>query len=239
MLTRADVHVVQQKVLPGTIDGHKPLLVTFRIRGPQGWFRLTVVCANWGRGYAPGEFRANVEAVLGRTEEREYVVLLLQEIDEADSENEHKVIREELPDGCTLVQWWTREPIVVWPGIEVKRERKAMTMDQGSAIGANKGTGPRRFFTSCIIVIEGLRIGIGNQHPHKLDRKSSKANQKIVKKARAEGVRVTREEVHALVALSQMCVYGGDMNDPDYPRVHPKEQVAMERGLDTIRYVVG
>lgn len=233
MLRQQDVKVIKQKVLNGTIDGHNPLLCTFRIKGPQGWFRLTIVTANLGRGYSPAEFIANVEAIIGRTKDREYVVILWQEIDEADLSPEHRIIRDLLPKGCTLVEWWTREPIAAWPGIKVKSERRMMTMDQGSAIGAPKGTGPRRFLVSCVAEFEGLVFWFGNQHPHKRNDRS-----KAVAVARNKGEAVTQSEVRRGVRLSDLAIYGGDMNDMHYPKSHPLERTAMERGLDTIRYVV-
>lgn len=232
MLRQQDVQVVKRLTLDGTIDGHDPLLVTFRIKGDDGWFRLTVVTVNWGRGYSPEQFHNNVMRVLNRVGEREYVVILMQEIDEADPSPEHRIIRQEMEPGTTLVEWWTREPIAVSPGVPVRRERKVMTMDQGSAIGAPKGTGPRRFFTSCVIIIEGVRIGIGDQHPHR------NMDDPAVQKARHQGENITKDEVHELVRICELAIYGGDMNDRNYPKAHPKERTAMERGLDTIRYVV-
>lgn len=237
---RPKVEIIKRFTLKGTIDGHVPVGVTFRILGPRGWFRLTVITVNWGRGYRPGEFKRNVLTVLDHVEEKEYVVLLIQELDEADEADEHQVFRKEMEPGTTLVQWWTREPIAVSPGVErVIRQRRIMTMDQGSDIGAPPKTGPRRFFTSCIAIIEGVRIGFGNQHPHRVDPDWTRQQQAVVKKARRRGQRITKAEVTMLVELCSLVVHGGDMNDLNYPKSHPLEQVAHERGLDTIRYIVG
>lgn len=239
MLKQADVRVLRSGVLAnGTIDGHDPIYATFRIKGPQGWFRLTEVSVNLGRGYDPGELMRNVAAILEKTADRQYVVILMQEIDEADPSPEHKVIRGMVPEGSTLVEWWTREPIVVWPGIPVRMQRRIMTMDQGSAIGAPKGTGPRRFFTSCVTEIEGVTIGHGDQHPHRVSPLWSKKAQLIVERARKRGEAVTHAEVARLVRICDLVIHGGDMNDLNYPKSHPREKVAMERGLDTIRYIV-
>lgn len=232
------VQVVRTFVLNGTIDGHDPLGVTFRIRGPQGWFRLTVITVNWGRGYSIAQFHQNVLRVLDQVEEREYVVLLMQEIDEADAAAEHPYIRAQLEKGTTLVEWHTREPIAVSPGIDVRRERKVMTMDQGTKIGAPKGTGPRRYFVSCVGEFEGVEIFFGNQHPHRVDPDWTRAQQGKVIAARRRGVEKTRDEVGKGLRVADLAIYGGDMNDPDYPKVAPGEKVAAERGLDTIRYTV-
>lgn len=229
---RIRVEVIRRFTLNGTIDGHDPLGVTFRILGGDQPFRLTVITVNWGRGYDAGEFRRNVLNVLNRVEELEYVVLLIQELDEADQAPEHQVFRKAMEPGTTLVEWWTREPIAVSPGVPVHRQRKVMTMDQGTAIGAPTGTGPRRFFVSCIATIEGVRIGLGNQHPHR-----NLPNAKV-QTARRRGEAVTRREIRGLVTLCALVVHGGDMNDTDYPKSHPREKTANERGLDTIRYIV-
>lgn len=229
---RLPVKVVNRQVLKGTIDGHDALVVTFRIKGPKGWFRLTVVTVNWGRGYSIEQFHNNVLRVLNHVGEREYVVILMQEIDEADAAPEHPYIKAQLEEGTTLVEWGTREPIAVSPGVMVVRQRKVMTMDQGTAIGAPAGTGPRRFFTSCIALIEGVRIGFGDQHPHR------NIPLAAVKAARQRGESVTEREVGLLVEMCALVVYGGDMNDTHYPKAHKREKTAFSRGLDTIRYVV-
>jgi hypothetical protein len=231
------VEAVRPFFVKGTIDPHDALGATFHIAGgPQGMFQVTATTVNWGRGYKPGEFRANVERVLHRVSDVKYSALFPQELDEADSAPEHKVLRQELIQafgpGSHLVQWWTREPIILSPAIEqVQRQRKVMTMDQGSAIGAPKGTGPRRFFTSCIATIKGVRIGFGNTHPHR-----NLPNPKV-KEARNRGERVVRQELDALTKLTDLVIWGGDMNDPNFPKMHPKEKVANERGLDTLRWI--
>jgi hypothetical protein len=225
-VTKIDVEVAGTFVLGGTIDGHDPIGVRFKITKGRGRnqkiFWLTVVSVNWGRGYNPGEFKRNV-------------VLLMQEIDETDEAPEHKVTKRLLEkimdEGTTLVEWATREPIAVSPGVRVTRRKKRMTMDQGSAIGAPDGTGPRRFFVSCVAVIEGVKIGFGNQHPHR------NLPSFAVQRARGRGEVVTRQEVRELTEICDLVIHGGDMNDRDYPKSHPKEKVAIERGLDMIRYI--
>lgn len=233
-----NVEVVKRFTLDGTIDGHDPVGVTFRITGGKKPFRLTVITVNWGRGYSIEQFHRNVLRVLEVTDEREYVIILMQEIDEADKAPEHPYIKAQMEKGTTFVQWVTREPLAVSPGIPVRRERKVMTMDQGSNIGANPGTGPRRFLTSCISKIEGVDIWTGNQHPHRVDPKSSKKNQQIVQKARRRGEEVTHDEVMDGLKLADLAIWGGDMNDGNYPKLVPGEKVANSRGLDTIRYAL-
>jgi hypothetical protein len=240
---RPQVQVLRRVLLPALIDGHHPLLVVFRIQGPQGWFRLCVVSVNWGRGYAPGVFRRAVMEVLDATDERQYVVLLIQELDEADAAPERRVFIAEMEPGTTLTPGPPlpgRETIAVSPGVPVRWKRRVVTMEAGLDLKppAPAGTGPRRFFVSCVSEMEGLTIGFGDQHPHKIPDKASVLKKASVVRARRHGVEVTREEVALLANICDLVIYGGDMNDTNYPKVHPREHVAFERGLDTIRYVV-
>lgn len=223
--------VLKRFTLNGTIDPHDPIGVTLRITGGLRPFRLTVVSVNWGRGYDPGEFKANVLRVLDRVDEHQYVVLLIQELDEADGADEHRIFEDLIEPGTTLVGWVTREPIAVSPGVKVTRKRRTLLMEQGTKIGAPVGTGPRRYLVSCIATIEGVRIGFGNQHPH---RNLTNAR---VQKARRRGERVTREVVADLLEHADLVIHGGDMNDRAYPKAHPAEQIVHARDLDTIRLV--
>lgn len=224
--------VVRRFTLNGTIDDHDPIGVTFKITGGIEPFRLTVISVNWGRGYDSGEFRRNVLRVLNRINEREYVVLLIQELDETDAAEEHEVFLREMEQGTTLVGWGTREPIAVSPGVLVRRQRKILTMAQGTEIGAPVGTGPDRFLVSCVVVIEGVTIGLANQHPHR------NLDNARVQAARRRGERVTRATINALVDRCDVTIHGGDLNDEHYPRMHPRERVAHQRRLDHIRYIV-
>lgn len=223
--------VLNRFTLDGTIDGHDPIGVTLRVTAGLRPFRLTVVCVNWGRGYDPGEFKRNVMRVLNKVGEREYVVLLIQELDETDEAPEHKILAGLMEAGTTLVEWSTREPIAVSPDVQVTRKRRTLTMMQGTDIGAPEGTGPTRFLVSCIATIEGVRIGLANQHPHR-----NLPNAKV-QHARARGERVTREVVAELFDLCDLVIHGGDMNDTAYPKSHPRERILHSRGLDTIRLV--
>lgn len=234
MSKRVRVKVVNRFALNGDIDGHDPIVVRFQIDGPQGRFYLTVVSVNWGRGYSIGQFHDNVLRVLDRVDAHEYVVILMQEIDEADPAPEHDFIRSQMEKGTTFVEWYTREPIAVSPGVKVTHARKTMTMDQGTNIGAPAGTGPRRFLVTCIIEIMGVRIGLGNQHPHRYSLRG-----RAVAAARKRGERITRRVLGALARVCDVVIDGGDFNTPRYPRSHPRQRTAYKRGLDYIRYIVG
>lgn len=230
-MSKIRVRTIKKFTLNGTIDPHDPVGVTFKVTGGDKPFRVTFITVNWGRGYGPGEFKRNVWNVLNHVKDEEYVVLLVQELDEDDKGEEKAVFKRMLEPKTTLVGWSTHEPIAVSPGVKVWRKRQRMTMDQGTKIGAPAGTGPRRFLVSCLIEIHGVVIGVGNQHPHRnLD------NAKV-QKARRRGEGVTREVIGELVPLADFTVHGGDMNDDDYPKSHPRERVANERGYDTLRLI--
>ena len=225
------VRVLRRFTLNGTIDPHDPIGVTLRVTGGDRPFRVTFVTVNWGRGYDPGEFKRNVQRVLNRVREEEHVVLLVQELDEADPAPEHKVFGAMLEPGSRKIAWDTHEPIVVSPGAKVSKPRRRMTMDAGLRIGAPAGTGPRRFLVSCLVEVHGVTFGVGNQHPHR-----NLPNEKV-QEARSRGRQVTRQVVRELEQLADFVVHGGDMNDRNYPKSHPDEEVLIERGLDTLRII--
>lgn len=226
------VQVVNRFTLNGTIDAHDPVGVTFRITGGDKPFRLTVITVNWGRGYKPGEFHRNVMRVLNRVDELEYVMLLIQELDETDTAPEYRIFKAEMEPGTTIIGKTTREPIAVSPGVRITRQRRRMTMDQGDRIGAPNGTGPRRYLVSCVAHIHGVSIGLGNQHPHR-----NLPNGKV-QAARRRGQSVTEEVIGELADSCDLVIHGGDFNDANYPKSHPREKTANEEGYDSVRYVI-
>jgi endonuclease/exonuclease/phosphatase family metal-dependent hydrolase len=226
------VRVLKRFTLNGTIDGHDPIGVVLRITGGLRPFRLVVVSANLGRDYSPRQFRRNVMRILDKVDERQYVVLLLQEIDEADPVEEHEKLLRWLEPDTTLVGWTTREPIAVSPGVRVKRKRRTLLMEQGTKIGAPEGTGPRRDLVSCVLVIEGVEIGVANQHPHR------NLPHPRVQHARRRGERVTSRVLTELAELCDLVVDGGDFNDTSPPKAHPRQRTLISRRLDHIRLIV-
>jgi predicted methyltransferase len=85
---------------------------------------------------------------------------------------------------------------------------------------------------TCIAHIEGVRIGLGNQHPHR------NMDDPAVQRARRRGERITRRVLGALARVCDLVIDGGDFNDILYPFSHPKQKIAHKRGLDYIRYIV-
>lgn len=234
--------VVRRFVLDGTIDGHDPIGVVLRVTGGLQPFRLVPICANLGRGYSPEKFKRNVMRILDEIEqlrehERTYVVLLLQEIDEADPADELKLIERWAEPGTMIVAPNTREPIAVSPGVPVRRKRATLTMAQGTDLGAPVGTGPDRYLVTCVVTIEGVTIGLGNQHPHRVDPDWTDAQRKVVEHARSRGERVTREQLAELVMLCDLVIDGADWNDEHYPLSHPRQRELIRRRVDSIRLI--
>lgn len=214
------------------IDGHNALGAVLRVTGGLRPFRLLPITANIGRGYTLPQFKANVMRIMDRIDEPQHVLLMLQEIDEADPAEEHEKLLRWAEPGTTLVGWGTREPIMVSPGIRVTHKRRTLLMEQGTKIGAPEGTGPRRDFVSCVAHVEGVRCGVGNQHPHR-----DLANEKV-QLARRGGVRIARREVADLVERCDLTVWGGDVNDHNYPKLHPRERNVHTQRNDTLRLIV-
>jgi hypothetical protein len=226
------VEVIKRFKLPARIDKHHPIGVTFRITGGLENFRLTVITVNWGRGYQTHEFKRSVLDVMNKIGEREYVVILFQELDEADPANEHVIVAQMMEPGTTLVRWETREPIAVSPGVSVKRKRAVTTMEQGTKIGGPVGTGPRRKYVSCIVTVQGVVIGFGNQHPHRYSIKHWK-----VARARRQGESVVENEIWEILPMVDLFIDGGDLNTTRYPKQHPRQRNIYRVGYDYIRLI--
>lgn len=237
----ANARLLRTGHLDGTIDGHDPIFATFRVSGGLREFLLSVYSVNLGRGYTHAQFLANIKRVFAHASRgTRYIVILLQEIDEADPSKEHAEIRKMVVDmfgdDAHFIQWYTRESIIlIGADIEVLNSRKRMTMDQGTMLKpkAPSGTGPRRFITWVRFRVHGVVLGAANQHPH---RYSLRARGVVL--ARARGERVTRIVLAMLVRICEIVFDGGDLNTPNYPKSHPDQKVAIRRGLDYIRWIV-
>jgi hypothetical protein len=195
--------------------------------------RLTVVCVNWGRGYKPGELRANVAKVVNRFEDLNYVAYLVQELDEADAADEHAIFLRELDPPFAKTAWKTHEPIVVDGKAKIGRPRCRITMKAGLEIGAPEGTGPRRYAVTCIAELGlGIEVGLGNTHPHR------NMQHPKVQTARRQGEKIFRDQLQGLYEAQggTSVVWGADTNDLSFPQMLSGERTAIKRGLDVIRY---
>ncbi len=246
-MSKVKAKILRKGHLDGTIDGHDPVFVTYRMSGGDRDFLFTVYSVNLGRGYTPEKFLANVKRLFDHAERgTRYIAILLQEIDETDPSPEHKIIRKMVVDlfgdRAHFIQWHLREPIIlIGADIEVTHEGKRMTMDQGTLLNppAPSGTGPRRFLTHVRFKVHGLRISVANQHPHRYSLRS-----RGVVLARRAGEKITRQVLSALVRVSDFVVDGGDLNTKKYPRWRPSNgakkprQRVYRRGLDYVRDIV-
>lgn len=188
------IKLLRKGYLNGTIDRHDPIWALFECRQGKTKIRLLVVCVNWGRGYEPGEFKANVLRVTRFAGKFDHVVLLVQELDEDDPAPEHKVFGKMLEKGSKTAGWRTHEPIVLSPPFRVARRRVVMTMAAGLELDppAPKGTGPARFAVTCLARIGDIELGFGNTHPHR------RMPHKTVVEARRRGARVFDHELTKL-----------------------------------------
>jgi hypothetical protein len=188
----AHVKLLKTGTLNGTIDDHDPIWSLFKVWQGATKIRLLVVDVNWGRGYDPGEFRANVLAVTELAGQFDFVVILAQEVDEADAAPEHSVFKSMLERGTTVVPpSRTHELIAVSPGFKVSRRRVVETMAAGLELvpPAPEGTGPTRYSVTCDAKYGDIELSFGTTHPHR------DLPLKTVQKARAHGARVFRHEL--------------------------------------------
>lgn len=197
-------------------------------------FYVCVVCVNWGRGYDPGEFKANVLRVMKFTRRWEHVVILPQELDEEpDPAKEHKEFGSMLEPGTKKVFWRSHEPIVLSRDFKVSRRRRVLTMGSGQEIDPDfENVGPRRYAVTCVSHYRGIDLGWGNTHPHRRG-----LNPKV-EQARVKGEWVFSDELQG-VRRSNGGIsgfWGADMNDDWVPRLVTGESVAISRGLDHLRY---
>jgi hypothetical protein len=200
----------------------------------RSYFALTAVTVNWGRGYRPGEFKRNVQRVLKFTEDREHVVLFVQELDEEpDPAHEHAVFNSMLEPGTNKVFWRSREPIILSPSFEVNRRRRVQTMGSGKDIRGPVGTGPARYAVTCVGELYGIKLGFGNTHPHRRMPEYPR-----VTLARSIGEDIFSESLQSVRDSNGGIsgIWGADMNDTLVPKMVPGEKEAVHRGLDHMRF---
>lgn len=202
----------------------------------DGRFWLTVVCVNWGRDYKPGVFRSNVLTVLRAVEDAEHVVILPQEVDEEpDPAHEHRELESLLAPGTKKVYWPTREPIILSPGFTVVDRWRRRTMGSGLEIGGPPKTGPARYAVTCVVELEGIRLGFGNTHPHRNMPTSPR-----VQAAREKGQGIFADALLDVYDFDggTSTIWGADLNDLHVPKLLPREKVAHHQGVDHLRYAV-
>jgi hypothetical protein len=187
--------------------------------------RLTVFSVNWGRGVDAVKFRNNVLRVLDSGGDD--AVLGIQELDEADTPHEHEILRKALDGTETLVGWRTFEPLVI-PGHLHTMRADVVPMCDGLA-----GYTPARFLVEALVK-DQFRPNVPpvvfmNFHPP--------INRPLTLTRRRKCRRVHKERIDYWYARGRTIVWTSDTNDITYPKMHPREKVAMKKGFDNIRYI--
>lgn len=187
---------------------------------------------NLGRGYKPGELKANIERVL-RKARSEWAILIFQEIDEADSANEHAVLWGLAHEDYARAGWRDAVPILVG------RDRGLIVRRRISPAGAGLAkVTPHRVVSEALVRM----IGRGTNNPLEgwplfvflgthlaLDREATKT-----RRARTRAVLKARAMWHA--ARGRVVVYALDTNTHGtFPTMIPGEVTIRRRGIDLIR----
>lgn len=190
--------VLKTGTLNGTIDKHDPIWALFLATQGKTRKRILVISVNWGRGYDEGEFKANVLRVVKFSGHYDDVILLVQELDEADRAPEHKVFGAMLEKGTKKVGWNTYEPIILSPNFKVTKRSVVVTMKAGLDLvpPAPEGTGPTRHGVACVAELGDIELVVGNTHPHR------NLKLKTVQDARDRGTKVFRHQLMGLQLAS-------------------------------------
>lgn len=197
-------------------------------------FFVTAITVNWGRGYEPGEFKANVQRVMRFADRREHVVIFVQELDEEpDLGKEHAVFNSMLEPGTKKIFWRSHEPIILSPDFKVLDRWRVKTMGSGKEIGGPRGTGPARYGVYGVVSLHGLKFGLGNTHPH---RRMPGEPRVVLARERGEtiwgqGLQKVRRSHGGIPGI-----WGADFNEIITPKFVPMEHVAKDRGLDHLHY---
>ena len=179
------------------------------------------VTANLGRHVDTREFLANVRAIDDETGAG--AVIGFQEIDEADTPNEHHGLRQVL-DGYSWAGWSTREPLALGGRWTVHRDdvRKG-------APGLERLSPARTITEADARHASGAELTFLDLHyPRNDPRLLSRWNQ-----LRA----AHQDRVLASIARGRTVVWFSDVNRVRFPKFHPAERTLAHHGLDWIRCV--
>lgn len=184
---------------------------------------MIVVTANLGRGVSPAKFRANLRRVHRRFRS---AVIGLQEIDEADLPNEHRITRQVLGKRYRFAGWNTSVPIAF-----TRQWRRKRTRVSKACNGLAKFS-PRRWIVAQVIKRKGRPglppIVVLNTH-WPINRPQTQALRADCQKALNEEVEYWYDKGYSIVVL-------GDFNG--WPsRTHARERRVVSAGLDHIRVI--
>lgn len=196
--------------------------------------RFRIATANLGRNVSIARFIANVLVLVRHLAG---AVICLQEIDEDDLPNEHRIIGRRLRK-----RWWfagarTRVLIAV-----PKRtwERVAGKVTHGSdGIG---GVSPERKIVTIVIrhIRTGLQVAIVNTHAAYPNPKHRQTQQTAAREAQDQLHAALVAEVTRLVDLGLTVFVVGDMNNRRAPKPHPDARMIVGAGgIDYIWVIEG
>lgn len=177
--------------------------------------------ANFGRHVGTPEFLHNLRKV--DDEAGAGAVIFTQEIDEADTPNEHQGMRLVLGDDFSFAGWKTHEPIAFGAAWEVLEERVVK-----GASGLAR-LSPARTITEAIARYGKTEIvALGMHYPRNDPRLLSRWQQ-------------LREAHHDLIAhhhdKGRTVVWGSDVNRSQFTLLHRDEYTLARQGLDWIRCI--
>lgn len=180
----------------------------------------TFIQANLGRHVTAGEFIANVRWLAGKATPG--TVLSFNEIDEADTPNEHRDLARHLL-GVDWSGWHSREPV----GFGSAWEVVSSTVLPGCP-GLVR-LSPARTITRTEARHNGVPVvHLALHYPRRHPLLASRWKQLR---------RVHAELVHDEVAQGNTVVWSADVNRLDFVPLHPKERTIARKGLDVIRVI--
>lgn len=179
------------------------------------------VSANLGRHVDTAEFLANVRRI--DDEAGRGAVIGFQEIDEADTPNEHAGLRKVL-DGFDFAGWETREPIAFGDRWQIRRH------DVTKGAPGLARLSPARTITEALAVHHSGAelVFLGLHYPRNDPRL----------RVRWSDLRTRhKERIDYHHALRRTVVWFSDVNRVRFTPLHPAERTLAHKGLDWIRVV--
>ena len=199
--------------------------------------RIEVWTANFGRGVSAKKFRSSFNAML-EAADADRAVLLLQEIDEADAPDEHKIIANRIRSRYDAGGWMTAVPILL--------SRERFRIDSKRVTFGSKGfpgITPHRVVNEVVTTIKSLRydnrgeprvdfpqIAFLDTH-FPLNRPETRTRRAVVRA-------VLTRRVAAHVAAGRIVVYGLDSNTHGpWLALVPGEKMLLPAGIDKLGIV--
>lgn len=181
---------------------------------------MRVWAANLGRGVTAATFERELVRLLAAAGPRAF--LFLQEIDEADAPEEHRILSRLTRDTHTIVGGQTAVPILVPRDVPIVKSNVTL-----ASRGLAKVT-PHRVVTECTIRLPGVRATLLNTHLP-LARPSTVTRRAQVRATLRRRATTARERDEAVV-------WAADTNTRTrFPRMAPGEVNVINAGIDKIR----